>query len=185
DAAEHSGDTLGGEFEVLADNLPPGLGSYAQWDSRLDGRLARALMSIPAVKAVSLGEGIQAASKKGSQVHDPIVYDKGNKSFSRTTNNAGGIEGGMTNGELLRIHGFMKPIATLKNPLSSVDMNTKAPAGASTERSDVTAVPACGVIGESVVALELACAMLEKFGGDSIEETKRNFNAYLAAIKEM
>ena len=177
DKAKENGDTLGGTFEVMVKGLPVGLGSYVQWDKRLDGDLARAVMSIPAVKAVSIGEGIAAAALPGSKVHDPIGYDQKNKIFTRSSNNAGGLEGGVTNGQMLRLEGFMKPIATLSNPLSSVDIDTKKEAMAATERSDVTAVSACGVVAEAVCALELASALTDKFGGDSIEEMRRNYEA--------
>lgn len=185
DKAARSGDTLGGAFEVIAEGLPPGLGSYTQWDRRLDGALTRAVMSIPAVKAVSIGNGIECASMKGSETHDPIGYDDRKKLFKRYSNNAGGLEGGVTNGQLLTLKAFMKPIATLSAALDSVDMSTKKKKKAATERSDVTAVPACGVVAESVVAIELASAFLAKFGGDSVAETERNYEAYLKAVRGM
>jgi len=180
DRAKEAGDTLGGAFEVSALGVPPGLGSYTQWDRRLDGALARAVMSIPAVKACSIGKGIECAEKKGSETHDGITYDGKTGRFSRLSNNAGGIEGGVTNGETVIIKGFMKPIATLASPLDSVDIKTGAKSSAATERSDVTAVPACGVVAESAVAIEIAAAFLDKFGGDSMEEIKRNYEGYMA-----
>jgi chorismate synthase len=185
DKAKEDKDTLGGTFEVITDGVPPGLGSYAQWDMRLDGALARAVMAIPAVKAVSIGKGIECAGKKGSETHDPIEYDKSAKAFTRSSNNAGGLEGGVTNGQAIILTGFMKPISTLGNPLKSVDINTKKEAAAATERSDVSAVAACGVVAESVVAIELASALLDKFGGDTLSETKRNHEGYTKALKEM
>ncbi|MEA3490095.1 MAG: chorismate synthase [Candidatus Omnitrophota bacterium] len=183
DKAKKDGDTLGGSFEIVADGVPPGLGSYVQWDRRLDGALARAVMSIPAVKAVSIGSGIECASKKGSLTHDAISYDGGKKSFTRKSNNAGGIEGGVTNGEPVIVRGFMKPIATLGAPLASVNIDTKAESGASRERADVTAVPACGVVAEAAVAFEIASFFMEKFGGDSMTETRRNHEAYVEYLK--
>jgi len=183
DEARRAGDTLGGVFEVVARGLVPGLGSHTSWDSKLDGRLAQALMSIPAVKAVSLGAGVEAASRPGSQVHDEIGYDGEARRFTRPTNRAGGLEGGITNGEELRLRGFLKPIATLRRALSSVDIETKQEERAAFERSDVTAVPAAGVIGEAMVALTLASALREKFGGDSLAEMRRNYEGYLEQLK--
>ena len=183
DEAQEKGDTLGGVFEVIVTGTPPGLGSYAQWDDRLDGILGRALLSIPAVKAVSIGDGIESASRNGSFVHDAISYDPKDKRYIRQTNHAGGLEGGMTNAMDIVIKGYMKPIATLKEPLDSVDIRSKEKAKASTERSDVTAVSACGVIAESVVAFEIASSMKDKFGGDSMIEIKRNLISYLESIK--
>jgi chorismate synthase len=185
DKASAEGDTLGGAFEVIADGVPPGLGSYVQWDRRLDGALSRAVMSIPAVKAVCIGKGMQCAFLKGSAAHDPIGYDKKKKLFTRDTNNAGGIEGGVTNGMPVVIRGYMKPIATLMNALASVDLGTKKTKRASTERSDVTAVPACGVVAEAVVAIELASAFFDKFGGDSISETERNYKGYMKGLRDI
>ena len=185
DKAIKAGDTLGGAFEVVADGVPPGLGGYSEWDRKLDGLLARAVMSIQAVKGVAIGKGIESSSKLGSEVHDAIVYDSTKKEFRRTTNTAGGIEGGVTNGEMVIVKGFMKPIATLSNPLKSVDILTKKEAKAATERSDVTAVPACGVIAEAAVAFELASAFLAKFGGDSILEARRNYDSYMKSLREM
>ena len=184
DKARKAGDTLGGVFEVIAEGAPPGLGSYSQWDRRLDGALARSVMSIPAVKAVSIGEGIKCAGMSGAGVHDEIFYDRTRRVFKRTTNSAGGLEGGVTNGSAVTVKGFMKPIATLRAPLRSVDIGTKEETAAATERSDVTAVAACGVIAEAVVAIELASAFLEKFGNDSITEIRRNFENYIEHLKE-
>ncbi|MFH1846401.1 MAG: chorismate synthase [Candidatus Omnitrophota bacterium] len=185
DEAQKNGDTLGGIFEVVVLGVPAGLGSYAQWDKRLDAFLSGLVMSIPAVKAVSIGAGIESASKKGSKVHDPITYDKKNNCFLRKSNNAGGIEGGISNGLPVVIKGFMKPIATLRTPLESVNLGTKEKTSAATERSDVLAVPACGVVAEAQVAFGIASAFLEKFGADSITEISRNYEAYLKALKEM
>ncbi|MEP7325392.1 MAG: chorismate synthase [Gemmatimonadota bacterium] len=186
DQAKKDGDTLGGEVEIVARNLPAGLGSHVSWDRKLDGRLAGMLMSLPAVKGVEIGLGIAAARRPGSQVHDPIVSSGADRGggFSRQGNNAGGLEGGMTTGEPLVVRMAMKPISTLMSPLQTVDLTSGAPAEAQSERSDVTAVPALGVIGEAVVALVLGEAMREKFGGDSLGEMRRNFDGYLAALKE-
>lgn len=184
DEASESGDTLGGSFEVIATGVPVGLGSYTQWDRRIDGALARAIISIPAVKAVSIGTGIENASKLGSEVHDAIGYDAKNKVYTRESNNAGGTEGGVTNGENLIVKGYMKPIATLGKPLDSVDIDTKKSDKASTERADVCAVPACSVIAEAMVALEIASALTDKFGGDSVDEIKRNLKAYRDHLKK-
>ena len=183
DAAIESGNTLGGVFKVIAKGVMPGLGSYVQWDSRLDGRLAKAVVSIPAVKAFEIGEGIKAASLTGSDVHDAIEYK--NSVFKRVTNNAGGIEGGMSNGEEIIIKGFMKPIATLMNPLDTVNTDTKKKDKAATERSDVTAVEACSVVAEAVCAIEIANACQEKFGCDSIEDIKANVEVYKTRLKKM
>jgi chorismate synthase len=183
DEKKREGDTLGGVFEVVARGVVAGLGSHTSWDSKLDGRLARALMSIPAVKAVSIGAGVEAASLPGSSVHDEIEYDAEGRAFKRPTNRAGGLEGGITNGEELRVRGFLKPISTLRRALRSVDIETKEEQLAAFERSDVTAVPAAGVIGEAMVALTLAEAMREKFGGDSLAEMRRNFDAYREQLR--
>jgi chorismate synthase len=183
DEKRREGDTLGGVFEVVARGVVAGLGSHTSWDSKLDGRLARSLMSIPAVKAVSIGAGVEAASLPGSSVHDEIEYDSEGRAFRRPTNRAGGLEGGITNGEELRIRGFLKPISTLRRALRSVDIETKEEQLAAFERSDVTAVPAAGVIGEAMVALTLAEAMREKFGGDSLAEMRRNFDAYREQLR--
>ncbi|HUF04143.1 MAG TPA: chorismate synthase [Aridibacter sp.] len=182
DRAKEEGDTLGGVFEVVAKGIPPGLGSHTSWAEKLDGRLARAVMSIPAVKAVEIGSGVVNAGLPGSRVHDEIVYENG--AFGRTANRAGGLEGGITNGQELRVRGYKKPISTLRKPLKSVDIDSKQVDEAAFERSDITAVPAAGVIGESMLALVLANAMREKFGGDSLSEMRRNFEGYLAQLRE-
>ena len=178
DQKREAGDTLGGIFEVVTRGVVPGLGSHTAWDLKLDGRLAHAVMSIPAVKAVSIGAGIEASSLPGSEVHDEIAYNNETKDFIRDTNRAGGLEGGVTNGEELRVRGHLKPLSTLRRPLRSVDIDTKQEQSAAFERSDITAVPAAGVIGEAMVALVLAEAMREKFGGDSMGEMRRNFEGY-------
>ncbi len=184
DRARENGDSLGGVFEIRAGGVPPGLGSHVQWDRKLDGRLAAALMSIQAVKGVEVGLGFEAAAREGSQVQDEIFYDSG-RGFYRETNRAGGIEGGMSNGEEIVLRAAMKPIPTLYRPLRSVDLVSKEPFEASVERSDVCAVPAACVIGEAVTAWEVACACLEKFGGDSMEEIKRNMDGCLAALRQV
>jgi chorismate synthase len=184
DEKRREGDTLGGVFEVVACGVVAGLGSHTSWETKLDGRLARALMSIPAVKAVSIGAGVEAANLPGSQVHDEIGYDGESRAFTRPTNRAGGLEGGITNGEELRVRGFLKPISTLRRALRSVDIETKAEELAAFERSDVTAVPAAGVIGEAMVALTLADALREKFGGDHVAEMRRNFDSYCEQMRE-
>jgi chorismate synthase len=181
DRARDAGDTMGGSFEVIAHAVPPGLGSYAQWDRKLDGLLAQALMSIPAIKAVGIGRGPGAASLPGSRLHDEILPPQGRRTavgVVRPTNNAGGLEAGVTNGEDLRVSGYMKPIATLMKPLRSVDLTTMAESPATIERSDVCAVPAAAVVGEAMVALVLADAVLDKFGGDSIQELTENHQAF-------
>lgn len=180
-----TGDSLGGVFEVVAHNVPPGLGTYAQWDERLDGLLAGGVMSLQAVKAVEIGTGVAAAFSPGSQVHDEIGYNghQGFTAFSRSHNNAGGIEGGISNGEDIRVRGYLKPISTLRRPLQSIDFSTREPVKAAYERSDVCVVPAAGVAGEAMVALTLARCALEKFGGDSMTETLRNFHAYGEQLK--
>jgi chorismate synthase len=191
DAAKKAGETLGGEVEVVARGAVVGLGSHVSWDRKLDGRLAGALMSIPAVKAVEIGLGVEAARRPGSAVHDPIDPESNEvppsagdtrAGFSRRTNNAGGLEGGITTGEPVVIRVAMKPISTLMSPLPTVDLATGQPANAQSERSDVTAVPAMGVIAEALTAFVLADAMLEKFGGDSLGEMRRNYDGYLAAL---
>ena len=184
DKALEARDTVGGTFEVIAHGVPPGLGSCAQWDERLDGQLAQALMSIQAVKAVEIGGGIQAAGRPGSQVHDEIGYDHENSRFTRKSNRAGGLEGGISNGEDVVVRGYVKPISTLRRPLESVDLTTKETATAAYERSDVCVVPAAGVVGEAMVALTVGRSFLEKFGGDSIVETKRNYSAYLEQVRQ-
>ena len=183
DEKKAEGDTLGGIFEVIARDAPPGLGSYTAWDLKLDGRLAKAIMSIPAVKAVSIGAGIEASSLPGSEVHDEIGYSEEANEFLRETNRAGGLEGGVTNGEEIRVRGFLKPISTLRRALRSVDIDTKQEERAAFERSDITVVPAAGVIGEAMVALVLAQAMREKFGGDSLGEMKRNYEGYREQVR--
>ncbi|UFS69653.1 chorismate synthase [Geomonas sp. RF6] len=190
DKAKADGDTLGGVVEVRVNGLPAGLGSHVQWDRKLDARLAAAVMSIQAFKGVEVGLGFDAARAPGSQVHDEIFFDgervaNGAQSgFFRKTNKAGGLEGGITNGEELIVRGAMKPIPTLYTPLRSVDILSKEPFEATVERSDVCAVPAAAVVAESVVAIEVVNAFMEKFGGDSIEETRRNFTSYLQYLRE-
>jgi chorismate synthase len=189
------GNTLGGIFEVVTSGLPPGLGSHTQWDRKLDGRLAQALVSIQAMKGVEIGLGFEMARRRGSQVHDEIFFDPAKMvsegtprimptGFYRGSNNSGGTEGGMTNGAPLVVRVAMKPISTLMSPLQSVDLRSKQPTDASVERSDVCAAPAAAVVGESVVAFEVARAFLEKFGGDSLREIKRNYENYLDQIKD-
>ena len=184
DAALKAGDTVGGVFEIVAHNVPVGLGSHAQWDEKLDGRLAQALMSVQAVKAVEIGSGVLAAGSYGSEVQDEISYDKSARRFRRSSNRAGGLEGGITNGEDVVIRGYLKPISTLRKPLGTADMVTKEPVQAAYERSDWCVVPAGGVAGEAMVALVLADAFLQKFGGDSLAETRRNFESYARQIDE-
>jgi chorismate synthase len=183
DQKRSEGDTLGGIFEVAAKGIVPGLGSHTSWDLKLDGRLAQSVMSIPAVKAVSIGAGAEASSLPGSEVHDEISYNAETKEFIRETNRAGGLEGGITNGEEIRVRGHLKPLSTLRRALRSVDIDTKETEAAGFERTDTTAVPAAGVIGESMVALVLAGAMREKFGGDSLGEMKRNFEGYREQLR--
>ena len=182
--AQKDGDTIGGTFEVIARGVPTGLGSHTAWDTRMDGALAQAIMSINAVKVVEIGSGVQAAFSRGSDVHDEIAYDREQKRFYRLSNRAGGLEGGITNGEDVRVTGYLKPIPTLKKALKSVDMISKEPFLAQHERSDTCTVPAAGVIGETMVALVLGRAFLEKFGGDSIGETARNYHGYLEQLKQ-
>ena len=181
DAARRAKDTIGGAFEVIARGAPPGLGAMASADRRLDGRLASAFMSIPAVKAVSIGQGVRAASQRGSRVHDEIYYRQG-RGFYRRTNRAGGLEGGISTGEEIRITGYLKPLSTLARPLASVDLITKRPSVASVERTDTIPIMAAGVIGEAMMALTLAGAVLEKFGGDSVRELLRNYKGYRAQL---
>ena len=183
DRKKSEGDTLGGIFEVVARGAEPGLGSHTSWDQKLDGRLAQAIMSIHAVKAVAIGAGLEASSLPGSEVHDEIGYNDETKEFIRETNRAGGLEGGVTNGEEIRVRGHLKPISTLRRALRSVDIDTKQEERAAFERSDITVVPAGGVIGEAMVALVLAQAMREKFGGDSLGEMKRNFDGYREQLR--
>jgi chorismate synthase len=183
DKAREAGDTMGGTFEVIVHGLPPGLGSYVHWDRKLDGRLAQALMSIPAIKAVGIGRGPAVADVPGSRVHDEILpgpdaSGEASIPLARPTNNAGGLEGGVTNGQDLRVTAYMKPISTLMKPLRSVDLTTMSVSPAAIERSDVCAVPAAAVVGEAMVAIVLADAMLEKFGSDSVEEITANWEAF-------
>jgi len=185
DAAKAEGNTLGGIAEVVCDGVPVGLGSHVSWDRKLDGRLAAALMSIPAVKAVEIGLGVECARLQGSQVHDEIDADDARVKAGgvrRRSNRAGGLEGGITNGEQLVLRASMKPISTLMRPLTTIDMESRQSASAQAERSDVTAVPAMGVIAEAMTAFVIADALLEKFGGDSLGETRRNFDGYIAAL---
>jgi chorismate synthase len=184
DAALKAGNTVGGIFEVVAHNVPVGLGSHAQWDEKLDGRLAQAVMSIQAVKAVEIGAGVSGAASYGSEVQDEISYDPSAKKFLRSSNRAGGIEGGITNGQDVVVRGYLKPISTLRRALGTADMVTKQPVQAAYERSDWCVVPAAGVAGEAMVALVLADAFLQKFGGDSLAEMKRNFDNYGRQIAE-
>lgn len=196
DECKKSGDTLGGIFEIIAIGLPPGLGSHVQWDRKLDGRLAQALLSVQAMKGVEFGLGFEMARRRGSQVHDEIFFDPEHMvsdaqprivptAFYRGSNNSGGLEGGMTTGAPLVVRVAMKPISTLMSPLQSVNLDTKQPEDASVERSDVCSAPAAAVIGEAVVAYELARAFLEKFGGDSLAEITRNYEGYLEQIKSL
>jgi chorismate synthase len=182
DQVLRAGDSVGGIFEVVAHRIPPGLGSHAQWDEKLDARLARAVMSIQAVKAVELGTGVANATSYGSQVQDEITYDASTKRFGRSSNRAGGLEGGITNGQDIVLRGYLKPISTLRRPLGTADLKTKEAVKAAYERSDVCVVPAAGIAGESMTALELAGAFLEKFGGDSITETRRNYDGYMRQL---
>lgn len=183
DEAYRTGDTVGGIFEVVAHGLPPGLGSHITWDSRLDGKLAQAIVSMQAVKGVEIGEAEEGSQSFGSKVQDTIHYQKEERRFYRGNNRAGGVEGGMTNGQDLRVRGFLKPISTLRRPLESVDLVTRDAALAAYERSDVCVVPAAGVIGEAMVAIVLAGAFVEKFGGDSLCETKRNYTGYMTQVR--
>jgi len=189
DVALRTGDTIGGVFEVVVHGLPPGVGTHVNWDERLDGLLAQAVMSLQAVKAVELGRGVTAASSPGSQVHDAIAYKgapdagKGFTKFSREHNNAGGIEGGISNGEDVVVRGYLKPISTLRRPLASVSFATREPVKAAYERSDVCVVPAAGVAAEAMVALTIARLVLEKFGGDSLRELERNYSGYCEQIR--
>ena len=191
DKVLRTGDTIGGVFEVVVHGLPPGVGTHVNWDERLDGLLAQAVMSLQAVKAVELGRGVTAAAAKGSAVHDEIGYGEqgggGFTDFTRASNNAGGIEGGISNGEDVVVRGYLKPISTLRRPLGSVSFETgpngrREPVKAAYERSDVCVVPAAGVAGEAMVALTIARLMIDKFGGDSLKEMKRNFDGYAEQI---
>ncbi len=184
DAALKTKDSVGGIFEVVAHPVPPGLGSHTQWDRRLDGQLAQAVMSIQAVKGIEIGTGIRNALRFGSRVHDAIAYDRDQSQFVRPTNRAGGLEGGITNGEDVIVRGYLKPISTLRRPLESVDLESKESVKAAYERSDVCVVPSAGVVGEAMVAWVLAGAFLEKFGGDSLQETRRNFDGYMEQVRK-
>lgn len=188
DKALRTGDSVGGVFEVVAHNVPPGLGTYAQWDERLDGMLAMAVMSLQAVKAVEIGSGVSSALAFGSTVHDEIGYAReagpaAFTGFTRASNHAGGIEGGISNGEDILVRGYLKPISTLRRPLGSVDFESREPVKAAYERSDVCVVPAAGVAAEAMVALTLACCAVDKFGGDSLSETLRNFEGYKQQLR--
>jgi chorismate synthase len=186
DLALRTGDSVGGVFEVVAHNVPPGLGTYANWDERLDGQLAAAVMSLQAVKAVEIGDAVEAAASLGSTVHDEIGYEQGRNAFTgftRRSNHAGGLEGGVSNGEDIRVRGYLKPISTLRRPLASVDFATREPVKAAYERSDVCVVPAAGVAAEAMVALTLARCALEKFGGDSLVEVERNYQGYCDQLR--
>ena len=183
DEAYRTGDTVGGVFEVVARGVPVGLGSHVTWDSRLDGRIAQAIVSMQAVKGVEVGFAAEGAASFGSKVQDTIHYDREARHFTRGANRAGGIEGGMSNGQDILVRGMLKPISTLRRPLESVDLLTREPSPAAYERSDVCVVPAAGVIGEAMMAIVLAQAFLEKFGGDSLTETRRNFDSYLEQVK--
>jgi chorismate synthase len=181
DAAKTAGETLGGTIVVAARGVPIGLGSYVQWNEKLDGRIAQAILSIHAVKAVAIGDGVAAATRLGSEVHDPLYFTE-ERHYHRTTNRAGGLEGGVTNGEDVVVRAYMKPISTLRRGLPSVDTETHEAHRSQWERSDTTAVPACGVVCEAMLAIVLATAMREKFGGDSMSEMQRNYDAYLAEL---
>lgn len=181
--AKHKGDSLGGIFEVVVTNPPIGLGTYAQWDRRLTARLAMAAMSIQAMKGVEIGMGFESARRYGSEVHDDIYFNETTGQFIRKSNNAGGLEGGITNGQPIIVRVAMKPIATLYTPKNSVDIETKQPFEATVERSDICTVPAAGVVGEAVIAFEMANALIEKFGGDTLEEMKRNYEAYQEYVR--
>jgi chorismate synthase len=183
DEAYRTGDTVGGLFEVVARGVPVGLGSHASWDARLDGRLAQAIVSIQAVKGIAIGAAARTAAGFGSEAQDPIGYKAEEHRFTRASNKAGGLEGGISNGEDVVLRGMLKPISTLRRPLESVDLASKQPSPAAYERSDVCVVPAAGVIGEAMTALVLAGALLEKFGGDSLDETRRNYDSYLEQVK--
>jgi chorismate synthase len=193
DRALRTGDTIGGIFEVVVHGLPPGVGTHVNWDERMDGLLAQAVMSLQAVKAVELGRGVTAASAMGSTVHDAIQYEQGETEpedggqkftrFARESNNAGGLEGGISNGEEIVVRGYLKPISTLRRPLASVDFASREPVKAAYERSDVCVVPAAGVAAEAMVALTVARLVIDKFGGDSLGELKRNFAGYCEQIR--
>jgi chorismate synthase len=189
DTALRTGDTIGGIFEVVVHGLPPGVGTHVNWDERMDGLLAQAVMSLQAVKAVELGRGVTAAQSPGSQVHDAIAYDEAETAgkftrFKRERNNAGGIEGGISNGEDVVVRGYLKPISTLRRPLESVKFEGRETTKAAYERSDVCVVPAAGVAAEAMVALTIARLVIDKFGGDSLREMERNFMGYATQIRE-
>ena len=184
DAVLKAGDTVGGIFEIVAHNVPVGLGSHAQWDEKLDGKLAQAVMSVQAVKAVELGAGVLAAGSLGSEVQDEIFYDRSTQEFSRSSNRAGGLEGGISNGQDVVVRGYLKPISTLRRALKTADMVSKEPVQAAYERSDWCVVPAGAVAAEAMVALVLADAFLQKFGGDSLTELRRNFEGYARQIHD-
>ena len=181
--ARSNGDSVGGSFQVLARSVPVGLGSHVHWDRKLDGMLGQAVMSIPAVKAVSIGDGVEGSFRQGSRHHDPIDYSGEDRRFQRPTNRAGGIEGGMSNGEMIRVTGYLKPLSTLPKPLASTDLVSKERSGAAVERTDTIPIVAAGVVGEAMVALVLAGECLRKFGGDSMAEVERNLASYQAALK--
>ena len=181
DQAREAGETLGGTIVAAAHGVPVGLGSYVQWNEKLDGRIGQAILSIHAVKAVAIGDGVAAVRRLGSEVHDPIYFDE-KRGYHRTTNRAGGLEGGVTNGQDVVVRAFMKPISTLRRGLPSVDIDSREEHRSAWERSDVTAVPACGVVCEAMLAIALADAMREKFGGDSFEEMRRNYDAYIEQL---
>ncbi len=182
DHALRAGDSVGGIFEVVARGVPPGLGTHVQWDEKLDGKIARAIMSMQAVKAVEIGSGVASATSYGSEVQDEIRYDPARRRFDRSSNRAGGIEGGITNGQDIVVRGYLKPISTLRRALLTADLNTKEAVKAAYERSDICVVPAGGVAGEAMIALTLAGAFLEKFGGDSLEEVRRNYDGYMRQL---
>ena len=184
DEARGRADSVGGSFEVMARGIPPGIGSHVHWDRRLDARLGAALLSIQAVKGVAIGDGIEVAGGGGREAHDPIGYDPSKRGFTRPSNRAGGIEGGMTNGEIVRLRAYLKPLATIPAALPSVDLVTKEPSIADVERTDTVPIVAAGVVGEAMASLVLADAMLEKFGGDSLGETRANLDAYLRSLRE-
>jgi len=187
DSVLRTGDSVGGIFEVVAHDVPPGLGTYANWDERLDAQLAAAVMSLQAVKAVEIGDAVRAATSLGSEVHDEIGYERGHveafTGFTRSSNHAGGLEGGVSNGQDIRVRGYLKPISTLRRPLGSVDFASREPVKAAYERSDVCVVPAAGVAAEAMVALTVARCALEKFGGDSMLEVRRNFEGYRQQLR--
>jgi chorismate synthase len=184
DDARRRGDSVGGCFEVIVRGLPAGIGSHVHWDRRLDARLGAAILSIQAVKGVSIGDGVQVAGGGGREAHDPIGYDRVARRFTRPTNRAGGIEGGMTNGEIVRLLGYLKPLATLPHALPSIDLVTKETFAADVERTDTVPIVAAGVVGEAMAALVLADALLEKFGGDALAETHRNLDAYVRSLRD-